>query len=412
MTINDSFLSDGLAKYVAGTQFSDTFTGENNVSNTYYYVGSASGSAPTDTFTGGGGTAWNVAILPDALSNYHISTFGETTTLANIGDPQHAGTLNLTGVQEVVFDPSVDPSGNSGLLEAFAGSTVLLLGPLSNVSEPAQIDGGATLAIDTPASGTVTFAAGATGTLILAQPSAFTGSIAGLAAGDVIDLIGTVATSATISGSTLTVFDDGTAVKTLNISGAQSGDVVVVGGDGNTGNPGSDLTIEPAAYVWDDITFPESPARIFTGRSSAPIPASALSASGSTSPRPAIPMPVPTLSMPKSRRLIRSCCPTAAVPAPCRSARRRPSRRARMTSSHASLPCGSRSMTSTFSPTAASAVPRLMVVVVFPDAALLVGEHEYARNDWLLGQGVISGDLVSSSAKLRPFRSNPPFPRQ
>ena len=256
VTINNSFLSDGLAKYVAGTQFSDTFTGENNVSNTYYYVGSASGSAPTDTFTGGGGTAWNVAILPDALSNYHISTFGETTTLANIGDPQHAGTLNLTGVQEVVFDPSVDPSGNSGLLEAFAGSTVLLLGPLSNVSEPAQIDSGATLAIDTPASGTVTFAAGATGTLILAQPSAFTGSIAGLAAGDVIDLIGTVATSATISGSTLTVFDDGTAVKTLNISGAQSGDVVVVGGDGNTGNPGSDLTIEPAAYVWDDITFP------------------------------------------------------------------------------------------------------------------------------------------------------------
>jgi hypothetical protein len=256
VNINDSGVTDGKDKYVAGTQFNDTFTGENNVNNTYYFVGSASGTAPTDSFTGGGGAAWNVAILPDARSNYTITTNGSETTLVNTGDPSHSGTLNLTGVQEVVFNPSVDPSGNSGLLEAFAGSTVIILGPLSNVSEPAQIDNGATLQFNIAESGTVTFATGATGTLVLEQPATFTGTIAGLAAGDVIDLAGTIATSATISGSTLIVKDGTATVDTFNISGAQSGDVVVVGGDGNAASPGSDLMIEPAAYVWNDITFP------------------------------------------------------------------------------------------------------------------------------------------------------------
>ena len=37
--INDLTLTDGKDKYIAGTHFSDTFVGEPNVSNEYYFVG-------------------------------------------------------------------------------------------------------------------------------------------------------------------------------------------------------------------------------------------------------------------------------------------------------------------------------------------------------------------------------------
>ena len=76
--------TDGHDKYFAGTQFNDTVIGENNVNNTYYYVGQDApiGSGPTDSFTGGNGTSWNVAILPDARSNYLI-TFSSFTALGS-----------------------------------------------------------------------------------------------------------------------------------------------------------------------------------------------------------------------------------------------------------------------------------------------------------------------------------------
>ena len=115
LNINDSGFTDGTNKYFAGTQFNDTIIGENNVNNTYYYVGqNATGSGPTDSFTGGT-NGWNVAILPDALSNYTITTLNGVTTLTNAtGDPAHRGTLNVTNVQELVFNPSADPSSNNG----------------------------------------------------------------------------------------------------------------------------------------------------------------------------------------------------------------------------------------------------------------------------------------------------------
>ncbi len=93
----------------------------------------ATGSGPTDSFTGGT-NGWNVAILPDALSNYTITTLnGVTAPFTNAtGDPAHRGTLNVTNVWELVFNPSADPSSNDGVLEAFAGSAVALVGPLPN----------------------------------------------------------------------------------------------------------------------------------------------------------------------------------------------------------------------------------------------------------------------------------------
>ena len=245
--------NDGKDKYVAGTQFSDTFVGENNVNNSYYYVGAntTAGTGPTDSFTGGGGTAWNVAIMPDAPSNYTINTNNGVTTLVNIGDPAHAGTLNLTNVQAVAFAPTVDPSGNPGTLTATGGG-LLVLGPLPNGSEPVTIDSGSILGLQTPEAGTVTFAG--SGTLILDNPASFTGQIAGLEVGDTIDLAGTQAQSTTISGSTLTVTEtNGGPTLTFNVSGALTNTDVVVHGDGYGG---SDSVISPAGYLWGTDAYP------------------------------------------------------------------------------------------------------------------------------------------------------------
>ena len=77
IAIDNSSLNDGLNKYIAGTQFQDTFTGENNVDNLYYYVGAnvdINGPTPHDVFNGGalGTSGWNTAIFPDDAKNYTI----------------------------------------------------------------------------------------------------------------------------------------------------------------------------------------------------------------------------------------------------------------------------------------------------------------------------------------------------
>ena len=185
LSVNNStgtFTSD---QYFAGTQFNDAVVGANNVNNTYYYVGENTtvGSGPTDSFTGGTGTSWNVAILPDAPSNYTITTNGGVTTLVNTGDSAHAGTLQLTDIQAIAFAPTVDPSGNSGTLTA-TGDELYILGPLPNGgSEPITIDAGSSLVLATPEAGTVTFA-GASGDMILTNPASFTYAISGITQGD------------------------------------------------------------------------------------------------------------------------------------------------------------------------------------------------------------------------------------
>ena len=123
LVINDSSITDGLDKYFAGTQFNDSVVGENSVNNFYYYIGRTTtvGPGPTDTFTGGN-NGFNVAILPDAKSNYTFATNGATTTLTAIaGDTQHQGSLSVNNVQLLAFAPTHEPSLNNGVLEAYGG---------------------------------------------------------------------------------------------------------------------------------------------------------------------------------------------------------------------------------------------------------------------------------------------------
>ena len=132
--VNDTGTTLTSDQYFAGTRFDDTIVvGASNVNSTYDYVGdnTAVGTGPTDNFTGAtGANSWNVAILPDAPSNYTITTNGGETTLVNTGDQEHAGTLNITDVQALAFNPTVDPSGNAGTLTA-TGDELYIIGPLS-----------------------------------------------------------------------------------------------------------------------------------------------------------------------------------------------------------------------------------------------------------------------------------------
>ena len=128
LSINDSSLSDGQDKYIAGTHYNDTFTGENDVNNLYYYVGQdhVGPSPPSDIFNGGS-NGWNVAIFPDARANYTIQQAGSSILITNVNDPAYAGNLTVNGnVQALAFNPAHDPlPHNDGSVEA-TGDTLVI----------------------------------------------------------------------------------------------------------------------------------------------------------------------------------------------------------------------------------------------------------------------------------------------
>ena len=225
LNIDDSGLTDGQNKYIAGTHYSDTFTGENNVNNFYYYVGlNGTANLPSDTFHGGTSN-WNVAVFPDSRANYTIQQQAEGFLIKNVGDSAHAGSLTAdNNVQALAFNPAHDPQPhNDGSLEA-TGDTLMIL---ANFTNAATIDAGATLEFMSADSGPVTFA-GITGALRLDNPTLFTGQITGISgSGDVLDLTGfdntaAVSYSGNTSGGTLTV-SEGSTIVNLTVAGTNIG---------------------------------------------------------------------------------------------------------------------------------------------------------------------------------------------
>ena len=249
LNVNDTGITLTSDQYFAGTQYGDSVVvGASNVNASYYYVGDdTTGAAPTDHFTGGTGSGWNVAILPDSPSDYTITTADGVTTLVDNGDPVHAGTLILTDVQALAFAPTVDPSGNSGTLTA-TGDGLFVLGPLPGGGDLMIISEGSTLELATADSGTVTFA-GADGYFVDADPAAFTGvvgtSAGTFASGDVLDLQGLGASSTdhfelatALSGDNtiLTVTDEHNGHSaSVTLSGDVTGDIWIPSFDGAAG---------------------------------------------------------------------------------------------------------------------------------------------------------------------------------
>jgi len=136
---------------------------------------------------------------------------------------------------------------NSGTLEANGGT--LIVDDAVNGTGAETISNSGIMQFQTSVSAgqTVTFA-DATGTLALADPGDFHGSIAGLAVGNTIDLTNIAPDdilSTAISGSQLVVTETeaaGGASFTFNIAGALTGNYFSVLGDGGTG---SDLVLAP-----------------------------------------------------------------------------------------------------------------------------------------------------------------------
>ena len=77
---------------------------------------------------------------------------------------------------------------------------------------------------------------GGSATLKLDAPAAFTGAIEDIVVGDAIDLAGITASSATYSGSTLTINEtNGQQLIYSNVTGSLTGDTVTVASDNNGG---------------------------------------------------------------------------------------------------------------------------------------------------------------------------------
>lgn len=248
--------------YIAGTEYSDTVTGAtstadtgaNGVNNIYYYIGQqGAATAPTDSFTGGGNGSggWNAVIFAGTESDYNWSPANNTNGTGNItGSGAYAGTLDFANIQELVFSPSQSAliDGSDNTIIASPGSTDILLtqyvdpvghGTLLQYLSPAEIMTGATLELDTAFDNNVTFD-GAQATLQIDDPvnKGFFGEIGGLAVGDAIDLVGIDATTATVSGTVLTVDTTGSPL-IYDLSAALASGInpdLEVRSDGNGGS--------------------------------------------------------------------------------------------------------------------------------------------------------------------------------
>ena len=147
-----------------------------------------------------------------------------------INADDHNGTL--------ILDPAM--LTNNDVLEATNGG---ILDVVSNVTGTgsATISGGGRLELGGTDAQTVTFDDAST--LQLDGTSDFTGTVRGLAVGDIIDLANTIVTSAAWDGTTLTVNG---APTTFTISNLPKGDTFAFTSDGGTG---TDLTVETAPTI-------------------------------------------------------------------------------------------------------------------------------------------------------------------
>ena len=153
----------------------------------------------------GGGTFTATSLTVGAAGT--VSGLGVVaTTVANDGVVQaYRGILDLTGAV-----------AGSGTLKIWGGSTL-------------------TLGADVAASQGVLFATGIHATLKLGEPSSFASTITNWALGDTIDLAATDATSATISGDTLSIDLQGGGTLDYTLANPPSGARIVLSSDGAGG---------------------------------------------------------------------------------------------------------------------------------------------------------------------------------
>jgi hypothetical protein len=169
------------------------FNGAINISNSGTISGNVS-LGPSSTFNNQPNGIWN--IRGQNFFNVGVNTitnFG-TINMAGVSALNAAATLAVTNFGAINI---------AAIGAAYIGGAVSGTGTL-NIGDRAELEFASTVS----AGQTVSFG-GNKGVLILDNPSGFIGSISGLAVGDIIALQGPAITSASVSGSTLTVTQSG-----------------------------------------------------------------------------------------------------------------------------------------------------------------------------------------------------------
>jgi fibronectin-binding autotransporter adhesin len=147
---------------------------------------------------------------------------------------------------------------NDGTLDAHGGM-LCIQGPVTGAGT-LQIDNGATMDMAASvSSGQVARFTGGTGTLKIEQPSSFTGAVANMAGGDVINLVGQVLTKVALTGGAL-VATTAAGSTTVHGTSALAGTVEV----SSDGHGGSNISIVPASTTATAIAVSQTKMMFYT----------------------------------------------------------------------------------------------------------------------------------------------------
>jgi VCBS repeat-containing protein len=183
-----------------------------------------SGTAPSVTVTNIDNTISGAGQLGTGqmalINNGTIAAIGTHALVVDTGTNvlTNAGTLEATGSGGLIVNSDV---ANSGLIWANGGN-ITINGAVTG-SGSAMISGAATLEWGAESSANVTFGADAAGTLILRDPTGFTGTISGLSSTDHIDLANMSYETASVYGIT---YSSNTNITTLVITGGTNTDTI------------------------------------------------------------------------------------------------------------------------------------------------------------------------------------------
>jgi len=203
---------------------------------------SMTGSVDT-TYLMGTETLDNASVLlsgtADTLQGDTL-TFGPSLTVTNSANANAIFTSGLlTNAGSIVASGGAltlnDAGGiaNTGQISVGNGATLTLLGSVSGAGG-LSIGAGGTMVINAASGGAVNFT-GTGGLLSLSSLGAFSDGVGGIGTGNTIDVTGTVADSATLSGGTLDLYNGVSLVGALSVSGVSGGHFLVASdGDGGT----------------------------------------------------------------------------------------------------------------------------------------------------------------------------------
>ena len=229
-----------------------------------------SGSVPTSTdgavITNSSGVTVNgtAAAYSLTLDGSYLTVSGTLTLGTSLTVDDYArltlsgGTLSAQSISSTSGGDfygygTVGGAVNGAVYITAAGGALQVQGSLAGDQGTFTIDGSASLELSNGGAAPVIFDGGSA-TLKLDAPAAFTGAIEEVVVGDAIDLAGITASSATYSGSTLTINEtNGQQLIYSNVSGSLTGDAVTVASDNNGGTLVYWMPI-PASESWNGAT--------------------------------------------------------------------------------------------------------------------------------------------------------------